>query len=163
MDSSSQFNLSTLLAWVTACSCFLATTMWARSSSMLGTPEDIPLAYIFGFPLMGFGLIVVPFLCFACLLAILGISLGNRRISISSLMFLGYSGFAILASGWPALKLWQSNARILALMAICAIVCILETHFGKLPNWHWWVAALAVITTFGYFLHLAASVACIAA
>ncbi len=156
---SRQFNLAGLLAWIGVSAIFMVSAYWAVTSTILGKPEDVPLVYGIGFPLMGFGLIIAPFLCVACLLAIIVISLVQRQIAISSLMFLGYAGLAILAlECW-----WQSGFRIIVLMTICAAASILETLLRELPPWHWWVAGLTVATTGGYYFLLAASVACAAA
>jgi len=63
---------------------------------MFGTPGDMPLAYLFGFSLMGFGLFIAPFLCLA-FLVIICLSNWQLRTSFSSLLFLGYGSLALLA------------------------------------------------------------------
>ena len=163
MDSSNKFGLATLLGWITVFSFLLASSRWAVTSTMLGTPENIPIAYIFGFPLMGFGLFIAPFLCLACLVVICILN-WHLKTLFSSLIFLGYGALALLASEWsPINGWWQSGSRILLLMVLCTSACVLETYFRGFPKQQWWVAGMAGAASFAYFLHLAAIVACIAA
>ena len=160
MESSRQFTLAKLLGWVAACAFFFASSRWAVTSTVfgeLGSPDAFSIIYVIGFPLMWFGLFAAQFICLGCLLVIIGLSLRNLGTSMSSLMFLGYGGLSLVASGLLSGGMWwRSGSRVLALMALCSCACVMETHFRKLPDWHRWVAGITIVATVAYYLHVAA-------
>lgn len=159
METTHQFGLRKLFVWTTAFSFFLASSQWVARTNMLGSVDEIPLAYAFGFPLMYFGLVVAPFLFLAISLAIFSLSLSMRRFSISSALFLGHSLLAILAGFDIGLNFSQDAYELLILMTICSIATFAEHAYRKLPDWHWWVALMSSVATAMFFIFAVAAAA----
>ena len=161
MDHPRKFNLSSLLGWVAAWSFFFASSRWALTSTMLGTPVDNGLFYLLGFPLWKLGATGGPFLCLGSLLAITGLLLWNLRVSMSALLFVGYGGISLFASIWFCFEprgeegdLWKCGSRVLVLMIAATLGCFLEHRLKELPRWHSWIGWLAIVATLGYYLNL---------
>lgn len=153
--SPAQFSLSTLLGVVTCVALLSATAAWVLEKDLPRVSWHFPVLFYPSIPMMKVGILVVPIVCFAIILAALVLTYRSSPRALSSLYFFGTIPLVF------GLRIVESPNCIRWLMAISvgSLALIAETLARRLPKQQLIAALLSAVIPIGAYVFLLSAIA----
>jgi len=148
-----RFGLRELLATTTVFAIFCGAMFWIFRSDQLESVDSFPLLFVPSIPVLGFGIVVVPFVALAMLAFIVAIFARTPTRPYSIPLFLGLV-VAPLAVGLFRGSTTDYSMRWLVAIGLSAMVVFGEVLIRRLPRPHLEAAGLAIAVAIGVYFFL---------
>ena len=152
--STTQFSLSSLLGVVTCVASLSATAAWVLEKDLPRDSWHFPVLFYPSIPMIGVGILVVPIVCFAIIIAALVHTYRSSSRALSSLYFFGtvplIFGLRIVES--------PNCIRWLMAMAVGSFALIAETLCRRLPKQQLIAALLSAAIPIGAYVFLLSAI-----
>ena len=125
-----QFGIRSILVLVAMFAVICATYSWLLSKTGYDTFSNMPPLFVPSIPMMGPGILLIPFFCLPLLLAMIGLVLRASPRPYTILIFFGLQ-FAVFAID---ISFWGNAMRLICAMLLSSLTVIVEAAYRDLPK-----------------------------
>ena len=150
-----QFGTLSIFALITAVAVLCALVIWLLDSSFNQDFELIPPLFVPSIPMMGIGIVILPFVCLPTTVALLVVVAKTSPRPYSIIVFIGLQ----VAAFFVDVSYWGNGIRLVLAMLLALIAMFVEMHVRRIVETRLVLTILTAIIVACWYV----AVICIAA